>query len=101
MAVTKTENIIGLMNYGLVSRQSTLPENRQSTDTCTKVYEGIADIFAGQQHTIEEIEDFKSHLECVRYLDNHDKYPGIDRVPDYFESLVSEMSNEKVREAVR
>lgn len=105
MATTKTEELIGLLNYGLISRQNTALENRRMNNSYTKAMENIISIYGNLAqngaYTADEIEDFQEQVSLVSVLDNHDLYPGIDRLPLYCKELTSTIDMESTNKMVR
>ncbi len=103
MATTKTEELVGLLNYGLVSRQSTTKNERRMNTGYTKAMENIISIYAHQAqngaYTQDEIAEFGDQVSLISVLDNHDLYPGIDRLPLYFQEATKDI--EKVDAMVR
>lgn len=43
---------------------------------------------------LEEIEDFQEHVSLVSVLDNHDSYPGIDKLPYYCQNITKAYTND-------
>lgn len=105
MAVTKTETVTGLLNYGLISRQSTSPENRRLNDSLPTIIENLTDIYTNGirngQYTEAEIEDFQEQLSCANYLDNRALYPGLERSLSYCTQAISTAKLEKTDTLVR
>lgn len=94
MTATNTEKAMGLLNYGLVSRMARSTGDNYTSDSYTVALQNIIDIFAKQVGKgfmkSEDVEEFQAHVSLVSVLDNHDSYPGIDKLPYYCQSLTTE-----------
>ncbi len=97
MATMSTEKAMRLLNYGLVSRMTSDKKNYTS-DSYPLALQNIIDIFGNRVKggflTFEEIEDFQEHVSLVSVLDNHDSYPGIDKLPYYCQNITKAYTND-------
>lgn len=91
MTTTNTEIAIDRLNHNLMLRTA---ETNYISDSYTIALQKIIDIFGnrvkGGSFTPEEIEDFQAHVSLVSVLDNHDAYPGIDKLPYYCQNITKE-----------
>lgn len=105
MTTTKTEELLGLLDYGLVSRQSTNANERRMFTGYTKALENLVVLYANQAkngvYTAEEMQDFQDQVSLVSVLDNRHLYPGIDRLPAYCSDMFQKIKLEKSDEMVR
>ncbi len=94
MATTNTEKAMGLLNYGLISRMARSTSGNYTSESYPVALQSIIDIFGNRVKggfiTPDEIEDFQAHVSLVSVLDNHDSYPGIDKLPYYCQSLTND-----------
>lgn len=105
MATTKTEKVVELLNYGLISRQNTSKENRRKSNSYPEALKNIISIYDNQakkgMYTPSEIEDFKEQVSLVNVLDDYDQHLGLAGVPLYCEELLGNFEYEEQEEMVR
>ncbi len=105
MATTNAEQIVGLLNYAAISRQSTPSDKRRVSNAYPEALKKIIVAFSkGVKkglYTEEEIKDFQETVSLVSVLDNRSEYLGIDSLTILCKELTSDVELENQDEMVR